>query len=217
VDIEQARFLVHDADAVTLVFAATDACDVVREYLLYHATSRGPTLAHTERTIPWYKLEETILSRPFYPLLPGDAPRADADAWLRELMLLPKSRERDFRLLLCGLAACQSTHALSTVLTAIGCMTDTRVGWLTVGRDDGHSEYVLAIRIHERRYDVYACQSTRWGKGMSQFGPLGSTGRPETFAGRAEVVAFSRQIGVEPPERVIKGGASGPTTAAVGA
>jgi len=214
-DLEGARALAYEGSAWEMIEAAAVSEEMVRDYLLHYAKGKlgegARRVLHVETLVPWRQFEVWALGLKSYPYnpLPSDFRghyRIEAKGWLNALAKLPSDQgERDWRMLLSGLVWCRNLEDMQLVLEKIikHCWHDH----VLLRVSDTKFDISAGARCYFYMNDDWKCMSyisLLWGKEASH-GPMGEQENDGPINRPSQLVAIARQLGIEPPARVIAG------------
>jgi hypothetical protein len=213
--LEQARGVAYDGTLWDVVEMAAREGGEVESYLMHHAGAKFGggvrRLVSLEALVPWKDLEAWALGLGSYPFAPpvnepGARRRDEVKAWLNALAEVPSDRgERDWRLLLSGLVWCRNLEDMQFVLEKIikHCWHDH----VLLRVSDTKFDIGAGARCYFYMNDDWKCKSYAsllWGKEF-RYGPMGEQENDGTISRPPQLVAIARQLGIEPPARVIAG------------
>lgn len=216
-DTVVARALAYEGDGWDMVAAAAHEEGVVRDYLLGHAEARGDAdshIARLERKAPWRNVEARLLAAPHLPLPNRDPQLKAVHHWSQVLDRLPSGNERNWRVLLCGLACARTMLSLrmaiqSAVYANFDITLDDRSALIRMYVRPYHpfyaSQFLASFYIDEQGWHccpVFA--PALWAH--SPYGPSGPLrdADPDDYriAGQTMLSLVALQLRLEVPARV---------------
>jgi hypothetical protein len=211
-DLEGARALAYEGSAWEMVAAAAECGDegeglMAREYLLDHASRLDDALALAEAVAPWGEMEAWVRMWRRYPIgflfqKESEKNRDLLSAWMHILADIKSDKKiRDWRFLICVIMLSSNLYELCRYLSLF-----MNVETELIGRGDnlrvrafGAMDFGVSFYAV---YDKFSITSISKGR---HYGPMGYTENDGFIKNIDSFVLIARQLGIEPPARVIAG------------